>query len=133
MCCVCMWCIYTIMYICEVCIEHLFCIIGVTFTLSCYIFVLILSNTIREYRRQTLAAMGADLNEELNFMDTFAEENPKNYQIWFHRRVIVERLGDPSRELEFTQAVFEVDGKNYHAWSHRYAKDLYIICIIVLV
>jgi protein farnesyltransferase/geranylgeranyltransferase type-1 subunit alpha len=77
--------------------------------------------------------MGADLNEELNFMDTFAEENPKNYQIWFHRRVIVERLGDPSRELEFTQAVFEVDGKNYHAWSHRYAKDLYIICIIVLV
>jgi protein farnesyltransferase/geranylgeranyltransferase type-1 subunit alpha len=63
--------------------------------------------------------MSADLNQELNFMDTFAEENPKNYQIWYHRRLIVERSGDPSRELDFTKAVFEVDSKNYHAWSHR--------------
>jgi len=75
--------------------------------------------TVWEYRRQTLAAMGANLYQELDFMDTFAEENPKNYQIWFHRRVIVERLGDPRRELDFTKAVFQVDGKNYHAWSHR--------------
>ena len=52
-------------------------------------------------------------------MDTFAEENPKNYQIWYHRRVIVERLGDSSRELNFTKEVFKEDAKNYHAWSHR--------------
>jgi protein farnesyltransferase/geranylgeranyltransferase type-1 subunit alpha len=59
-------------------------------------------------------------------MDTFAEENPKNYQIWFHRRAVVEKLGDASRELEFTAHVFEVDAKNYHAWSHRYFAVLFI-------
>lgn len=52
-------------------------------------------------------------------MDTFAEENPKNYQIWYHRRAIVERSGNASRELAFTASVFDVDAKNYHAWSHR--------------
>jgi hypothetical protein len=52
-------------------------------------------------------------------MDSFADDNPKNYQIWFHRRSIVERSGNPDRELGFTAAVFEVDSKNYHAWSHR--------------
>lgn len=53
-------------------------------------------------------------------MDTFAEENPKNYQIWYHRRAIVEKLNDPSRELAFTATVFQVDAKNYHAWAYRY-------------
>jgi hypothetical protein len=37
--------------------------------------------TFREYRRQTLLALNSDLNEELNFLDTFADENPKNYQV----------------------------------------------------
>jgi protein farnesyltransferase/geranylgeranyltransferase type-1 subunit alpha len=57
--------------------------------------------------------------EELNFMDEFSSENPKNYQIWYHRRAVVEMLGDGSRELDFTAEVFEVDAKNYHAWAHR--------------
>lgn len=74
----------------------------------------------RQYRRETLYNLNYDLNLELDYMDTFAEENPKNYQIWFHRRAIVEKLGDASRELAFTAHVFDVDAKNYHAWSHRY-------------
>lgn len=52
-------------------------------------------------------------------MDNFAEDNPKNYQIWHHRRAVVEELNDGSRELEFCENVFEVDAKNYHAWAHR--------------
>eukprot|EP01037_Dinobryon_pediforme_P022734 gene22734-23980_t len=52
-------------------------------------------------------------------MDIFADDNPKNYQIWYHRRAIVEMLGDGSRELEFTSTVFSIDSKNYHAWAHR--------------
>ena len=52
-------------------------------------------------------------------MDNFAEDNPKNYQIWYHRRAVVEMLGDGSREMEFTSKVFDVDCKNYHAWAHR--------------
>lgn len=52
-------------------------------------------------------------------MDTFASENPKNYQIWYHRRCVVEMMGDASRELAFCGEVYEVDAKNYHAWAHR--------------
>lgn len=52
-------------------------------------------------------------------MDSFAEENPKNYQIWYHRRSIVEELGDADRELDFCASVFKADAKNYHAWAHR--------------
>lgn len=52
-------------------------------------------------------------------MDLFAEENPKNYQIWHHRRVIVEELGDAKSELIFCSRVFKTDAKNYHAWAHR--------------
>jgi protein farnesyltransferase/geranylgeranyltransferase type-1 subunit alpha len=75
--------------------------------------------TVWQYRRRVLFDLNLDLNEELDFMDTFAEENPKNYQIWYHRRAIVEKLNDSSRELAFTAKVFSVDAKNYHAWSHR--------------
>lgn len=52
-------------------------------------------------------------------MDSFSKENPKNYQIWYHRRAVVELLGDASRELEFCNEVFDIDSKNYHAWAHR--------------
>ena len=63
-------------------------------------------------------------------MDTFPQENPKNYQIWFHRRVIVEELGDPGRELAFCSEVFEKDAKNYHAWAHRFTyKLLSYLCL----
>ena len=73
----------------------------------------------RQYRRETLTSLNYDLTKELDFLDSFAEENPKNYQIWFHRRSVVEKLNDPSREFSFTARVFLVDAKNYHAWSHR--------------
>jgi len=43
----------------------------------------------------------------------------KNYQIWHHRRLIAERLGDPSEELPFTAEMLAEDAKNYHAWAHR--------------
>ena len=68
--------------------------------------------------------MGIDLHIELQYIDTYAEENPKNYQIWHHRRVVVELLGDltsaaAEHELEFTSNVLHEDNKNYHAWSFR--------------
>lgn len=37
----------------------------------------------------------------------------------FHRREVVERIGDGSSELAFTESVLHEDAKNYHAWSHR--------------
>lgn len=75
--------------------------------------------TVWQFRRDCLKAMSLDLNAELDYIDSFAEDNPKNYQIWNHRRVVVERLQDSSRELSFTERVFAVDPKNYHAWAHR--------------
>ena len=73
----------------------------------------------RLYRRNCLKALKLDLNEELDYLDGFSKENPKNYQIWHHRRTIVEWLGKGDRELAFCESVFEVDAKNYHAWAHR--------------
>lgn len=73
----------------------------------------------RQYRRSCLKALNTNLYEELDYLDNFAEENPKNYQLWYHRRAIIELLKDPSRELSFTETVFEIDAKNYHAWCHR--------------
>eukprot|EP01039_Chlorochromonas_danica_P006942 gene6943-7682_t len=77
------------------------------------------SYTVWQFRRNCIRELKCDLEAELDFMDSFAEENPKNYQIWYHRRAIVEMLGNASRELAFCQDVFEVDAKNYHAWAHR--------------
>eukprot|EP00814_Leptocylindrus_danicus_P008150 CAMPEP_0116005620 /NCGR_PEP_ID=MMETSP0321-20121206/1267_1 /TAXON_ID=163516 /ORGANISM="Leptocylindrus danicus var. danicus, Strain B650" /LENGTH=241 /DNA_ID=CAMNT_0003474069 /DNA_START=167 /DNA_END=892 /DNA_ORIENTATION=- len=54
--------------------------------------------------------------------------NPKNYQIWYHRRslLVFECDGNDKssdglvkNELEYIQSVLEIDPKNYHAWSHR--------------
>ena len=80
--------------------------------------------------------MNQNLLIELQYIDTYAEENPKNYQIWHHRRVIVELLNDYTsnaalHELEFTSNVLHEDNKNYHAWSYRYMRILYIYMIYV--
>jgi protein farnesyltransferase/geranylgeranyltransferase type-1 subunit alpha len=75
--------------------------------------------TTRQYRRECLRRLNLDLNEELDYMDAFSRDNPKNYQIWHHRRTIVEWLGNGERELKFCASVFDVDAKNYHAWAHR--------------
>eukprot|EP00899_Mesostigma_viride_P017092 jgi/Mesvir1/25384/Mv01424-RA.1 len=74
-----------------------------------------------QYRRRVLLSLGCDLERELDFVDLFAEDNPKNYQLWYHRRALVERIGarGAHRELEFTAALLEQDDKNYHAWCHR--------------
>lgn len=77
--------------------------------------------TVWQYRRECLLALGKDLQEELYFIDEFAGDNPKNYQIWYHRRALVTLIGPSSveAELAFTENVFHEDAKNYHAWAHR--------------
>lgn len=49
----------------------------------------------------------------------FIIEEPKNYQVWYHRRVLVEWLQDATQELSFTAEVLQDDPKNFHAWQHR--------------
>ncbi|KAH9250875.1 hypothetical protein BASA81_011263 [Batrachochytrium salamandrivorans] len=71
------------------------------------------------------------LDDELAFSKQFAEDFPKNYQIWSHRRKLWDYLVSSSsvelghelwdRELEFVSQIFLLtdDDKNYHAWAHR--------------
>lgn len=60
-----------------------------------------------------------DLLSELAYCEDIIRKNAKNYQVWHHRRCIVELLNDASRELELTADVLSLDEKNYHAWQHR--------------
>jgi len=102
-----------------------------------------------QYRRDTLDALGIpqkisnqelkpDFDTEVTFSTELIEDNPKNYQVWHHRKVLVSwaagydevtkkhSIGDPKdvdflgkRELQLTAALLRKDAKNYHAWQHR--------------
>jgi len=73
----------------------------------------------RHFRRKLVVALKKDLREECEFVRQMALENPKNYQIWHHRRVIVEMLGDGSLEGAFTQAAFNAVRPAIHCRDSR--------------
>ena len=76
---------------------------------------------IRHYRRQCLFGLNSDLNAELKYLNAVTNDNQKNYQVWYHRLAILEKLGTVSaeEELSFIDTIFDEDSKNYHAWAHR--------------
>ena len=55
----------------------------------------------------------------MDYIRGVIEENPKNYQVWQHRRSIVESLNEPQHELRLCEIILAGDAKNYHAWQHR--------------
>ena len=57
--------------------------------------------------------------DELNWLDKQIEENQKNYQIWHHRKLLIEKLNDPFHEKKVLNNIFSTEPKNFHAWSHR--------------
>ncbi|XP_076658675.1 farnesyl transferase alpha [Halictus rubicundus] len=75
--------------------------------------------TVWQYRREILKALGKDLRNELKYVGWLTGHFPKNYQMWHHRKIIVEWLQDGSAELAFTETIFKKDAKNYHAWQYR--------------
>jgi protein farnesyltransferase/geranylgeranyltransferase type-1 subunit alpha len=84
------------------------------------------------YHRQLVSqALGRSWREELQWCSSLADENPKNYQIWQHRRWCL-NLGITSGDFTAADAQSELDfladfltnpehsdQKNYHAWSNR--------------
>lgn len=75
--------------------------------------------TVWLYRAQCLFAIGSDLRVELSWLNEIALEHQKNYQIWHHRMLVVDKLGESAGEGEFVETMFEKDAKNYHVWSYR--------------
>lgn len=77
----------------------------------------------RYYRRLCLKQLKKSVEAELATVAQMAGPNPKNYQVWYHRRALAEEGQDAAvsmkKELEYVAAVLREDGKNYHAWSHR--------------
>ena len=75
------------------------------------------------FSRECIESLGLDWADELAWVTELACDNPKNYQIWHHRRCCLIKLGGQGNEIEFlndflTDEDLE-DGKNYHAWAHR--------------
>jgi protein farnesyltransferase/geranylgeranyltransferase type-1 subunit alpha len=83
--------------------------------------------TVWAFRRAVIDSIGRDWNEELLWVTGLAESNPKNYQIWQHRRSCLEKCcgGEVTGQAEidflneFLTSDEMDDAKNYHAWAHR--------------
>mmetsp|Transcript_34634 Transcript_34634/g.63691 ORF Transcript_34634/g.63691 Transcript_34634/m.63691 type:complete len:380 (+) Transcript_34634:86-1225(+) len=111
--------------------------------------------TVWHFRRRCLIALSGDgdgddgsgcggggtidvdrIEKDLEWTDNLGGTNPKNYQLWYHRRALLEfrfegksvreseeeaalLLSVAQKELEYVDKILEDDSKNYHAWSHR--------------
>ncbi|KAH8908451.1 prenyltransferase alpha subunit [Coniochaeta sp. PMI_546] len=87
--------------------------------------------TVWLYRASILFALGVSVPEEMEWLNGVALANLKNYQIWHHRHLLVDRYfptieGDAKAleefargETEFMTRMLEEDTKNYHVWSYR--------------
>jgi len=71
------------------------------------------------FRRECLMMLKSDLKKELAFISKVAKQSSKNYQLWHHRRVIVNEIGECGEELDATAKALLEDPKNYHVWAHR--------------
>ncbi|KAG1681819.1 Protein farnesyltransferase/geranylgeranyltransferase type-1 subunit alpha [Nymphon striatum] len=71
------------------------------------------------YRRDLLQGLNKNLKEELSYCSGIITHHSKSYQVWQHRKVIVDWLKDPSEEVKFCEKILKRDAKNYHAWQYR--------------
>mmetsp|Transcript_8839 Transcript_8839/g.13688 ORF Transcript_8839/g.13688 Transcript_8839/m.13688 type:complete len:366 (-) Transcript_8839:33-1130(-) len=67
------------------------------------------------------------IDDDLEFAAKLGGTNPKNYQLWYHRRALLEihfrgeetMIQVAQKELDYVDMILDDDNKNYHAWSHR--------------
>ena len=60
-----------------------------------------------------------NINNEIDFVNFIIISYPKIYQIWHHRRLLIDKLNDCSHEKNIIQKILDEDSKNFHCWSHR--------------
>lgn len=87
--------------------------------------------TVWLYRFSIVQALNIPLPEEIEWLNQVSLENLKNYQIWHHRRLLLEhyfptiqsspdKLAELAKsEQEFLTRILAEDTKNYHVWSYR--------------
>lgn len=87
--------------------------------------------TVWLYRFSIAQALNVPIPEEIAWLNEVSLENLKNYQIWHHRRLLmdhyfptIESAPDKVAELakseqEFLTQILAEDTKNYHVWSYR--------------
>ncbi|KAF9229945.1 hypothetical protein BU15DRAFT_69617 [Melanogaster broomeanus] len=57
-------------------------------------------------------------------MDVLALKYLKTYQVWHHRRLLVQQTKDPGTELEFVAKALRTDTKNYHTCDALWSRQL---------
>ena len=60
-----------------------------------------------------------NLMDELKWLDDECIKNQKNYQMWHHRKLLIEKMNDVSQEKKLLDEIFKSEPKNFHAWTHR--------------
>ena len=60
-----------------------------------------------------------DPHQELYWLDGLMVQNQKNYQIWHHRKLLIDKINDASHEKAMLDEIFKYEPKNFHAWTHR--------------
>lgn len=87
--------------------------------------------TVWLYRFSIVEALKLSIPEEMQWLNQVSLENLKNYQIWHHRRLLMdyyypqiesnpeERAKLAESEQSFLANILAEDTKNYHVWSYR--------------
>lgn len=87
--------------------------------------------TVWLYRFSIIQALNLPLRGEITWLNQVSLENLKNYQIWHHRRLLMDHYfptieSDPEEvtklatsEQNFLTEILAEDTKNYHVWSYR--------------
>ena len=60
-----------------------------------------------------------NIYDEIEYMNMIVLSYPKIYQVWHHRRLIIDRLNECSQEKKIMEKILVEDSKNFHCWSHR--------------
>lgn len=87
--------------------------------------------TVWLYRFAIVRALAIPIPEEIDWLNAVSLANLKNYQIWHHRRTVLDHYypsiaAAPEKvaalatsEQDFLEQILAADTKNYHVWSYR--------------